>query len=582
MKNMNVVQKLTAGLEKKYRAFTILSPVVMLGEVLMETTIPLVMAKIVDVGIAQKDVGYAVRLGLLMVSMSVFSLCCGAGCGRLSALAAFGFSKNLRGQLFRKVQAFSFSAMDSFGTGSLVTRLTTDVTNIQNLYQNLIRSAVRSPLMLVFGTVMACFINVKLACIFFLVIPLLAFFLVFIASKSYPRFKAMLERYDVLNNTVQENLIAIRVVKSFVRGDFENEKFDSVADTLRKAQVRAEKIAIWNNPIMKLLVYSCIVCALWFGGNMILAGDMTTGELISFLSYINQTLMSLMMLSMMFVQFMMSRASVSRILEILDAEAEPSPDARSGAAAQPGAGCAISFEDVYFSYTNDEHNCALSGINVHIPAGATVGIIGGTGSSKTTLVSLIPRLYDVLKGSVKVDGKDVRDYDLGELREKIGFVLQKNTLFSGTIAENLRWGNAAASDEELRAACVSADADEFISRFPQKYETVLEQGGTNLSGGQKQRLCIARALVKKPRILILDDSTSAVDTATDSRIRAALRNTLSRTTKLIIAQRIHSVQDADFIVVLDNGKINGVGTHDELLRSNTIYREVHESQTNEK
>ncbi|MBQ3670727.1 MAG: ABC transporter ATP-binding protein [Treponema sp.] len=581
---MNLAQKLTAGLEKKYRVFTVLSPIVMLGEVLMETTIPLVMAKIVDVGIAREDAGYVVRLGLLMVLMSVFSLCCGAGCGRLSSLAAFGFSKNLRRNLFRKVQAFSFSTMDSFGTGSLVTRLTTDVTNIQNLYQNLIRSAVRSPLMLIFGTIMACFINIKLACIFFVVIPLLALFLTVIATKSYPRFKHMLERYDVLNNTVQENLVAIRVVKSFVRGDFECEKFDSVADLLRKAQVRAEKIVILNQPIMKLLVYSCIVCALWFGGNMILSGDMTTGELISFLSYINQTLMSLMMLSMMFIQFMMSRASVSRISEILDAQTESADSVAqiSSSSAQPKElSGEIQFNDVYFSYTNDANNCVLSGINLHIHPGATVGIIGGTGSSKTTLVSLVPRLYDVLKGSVFVDGKDVRAYDLKELRQKIGVVLQKNTLFSGTIAENLRWGNEGASDEELKNACIASDADSFISNFPDKYETVLEQGGVNLSGGQKQRLCIARALVKKPEILILDDSTSAVDTATDMRIRTALRKNFSRTTKLIIAQRINSVQDADFIVVLDDGKINGIGTHEELLASNKIYQEVYESQMSE-
>ena len=580
---MNLLKKLTFGLEKKYRVFTVLSPVFMLGEVLMETTIPLVMAKIVDVGIGSKDLGYVVRFGLLMVLMSVFSLCCGAGCGRLSALAAFGFSKNLRGNLFRKVQSFSFSAMDSFGTGSLVTRLTTDVTNIQNLYQNLIRSAVQSPLMLIFGTFMSCFINIKLACIFFVVLPLLAFFLIMIATKSYPRFKNMLERYDKLNNTVQENLIAIRVVKSFVRGDFESKKFDDVADILRKTQVHAEKIVILNHPIMKLIVYSCIISALWFGGNMILSGEMTTGELISFLSYINQTLMSLMMLSMMFTQFMMSRASVSRISEILDAESEESVGAGNVEAHELGAEDfgAIRFENVYFSYIKDESNCVLSGINLSIPSGSTVGIIGGTGSSKTTLVSMIPRLYDVLKGRVTVGGKDVRDYDLQDLRRHIGFVLQKNTLFSGTISENLRWGNENATDEELREACVASDADSFISRFPDKYDTVVEQGGVNLSGGQKQRLCIARALVKKPQILILDDSTSAVDTATDLRIRTALKKNLSKTTKLIIAQRINSVQDADFIVVLDDGKISGIGTHEELLKSNKIYQEVYESQMSE-
>ena len=593
---MSVVRKITSGMERRYWTYTFLSPLFMFGEVIMETTIPLVMAKIVDVGIKNKDSDFVIRFGLLMVLMASFSLFCGAMCGRISSLAAFGFSKNLRKKLFARVQDFSFSNMDHFGTDSLVTRLTTDVTNLQNMYQNCIRTAVRSPIMLIFGTIMACQINARLALIFFIVIPLLATVLISIVQIVYPRFRQMLKKYDNLNRVVQENLIAIRVVKAFVRGGHEHAKFDEIAEDLQRTQVGAEKIVILNMPIMHLMVYGCIVSALWFGGNMVIFGKMQTGGLISFISYITQILMSLMMLSRLFVMFILSRTSLSRVMEVLDEEIEisneegvVSPYAPTQLVATLSAGTPadfhapndIEFSHVYFSYDKKMEHSVLSDINLSIPQGSTVGILGGTGSSKSTLVQLIPRLYEVTEGSVKVGGKDVRQWNLTDLRKKIGFVLQKNTLFSGTIAENLRWGNENASDEELIAACKASDAHGFVSSFPDGYDTDLSQGGVNLSGGQKQRLCIARALVKKPDILVLDDSTSAVDTATDLRIRNALRSSLPATTKLIIAQRIASVQDADFIIVLDSGKINGIGSHDELMKSNQIYREVYESQMSE-
>ena len=568
-------------MEKRYWLFTALSPLFMFGEVFMETTIPLVMALLVDVGIKNQDINFVLRHGLLMILMASFSLFSGSMCGRLSSVAAFGFSKNLRKKLFARVQSFSFSDMDKFGTDSLVTRLTTDVTSLQNMYQNLIRTAVRSPIMLIFGTIMATKINARLALIFFIVIPVLAAVLITIIIIVYPRFREMFKKYDKLNQVVQENLIAIRVVKSFVRTDYENQKFDTIADDLQKTQVGAEKIVILNMPVMQLMVYGCITSALWFGGNMVIFGQMKTGELISFISYVTQILMSLMMLSRLFVMFILSRTSLSRIMEILDADNEEEVEGANLPATPPCDNFSIEFRNVFFSYDTKMEHAVLSDINLYIPQGATVGILGGTGSSKSTLVQLIPRLYEVTEGSVLVGGLDVRDWDLTSLRKKIGFVLQKNVLFSGTIAENLRWGNENASDEELIEACKASDAHDFVSAFPEGYKTDLGQGGVNLSGGQKQRLCIARALVKKPEILILDDSTSAVDTATDLRIRSALRTTLPGTTKIIIAQRIASVQDADFIVVLENGRINATGTHEELLENSQIYREVWESQMSE-
>ena len=796
---MSLIKKITAGMETRYWLCTLISPVFMLGEVLMETTIPLVMAQIVDVGIAARNQDFVVRFGLLMVGMAVFSLVCGALCGRVSSLAAFGFSKNLRRIMFRKVQDFSFSNINRFGTDSLVTRLTTDITNLQNMYQNVIRSAIRAPIMMVFGTIMAFSINSRLAIIFLIVIPVLAVFLTVITVTAYPRFRQMFTKYDNLNRVVQENLTAIRVVKSFVRGDHESAKFDDIADDLQRTQVSAEKIVILNMPVMQISVYACIVSALWFGGNMVISGRMQAGGLISFISYITQILMSLMMLSRLFIMLIMSRASLTRVSEIIDEEIEiknpvrrdigkpagrfhdtagrcPIPTGRSddtpgrdgdtsgnspntagsstdapGSSTDTAGRCAnasgtysdapgncpgtseyitdtegsnpdnselrpgtserhpdttgsnarttgrsddtegncpgtsenssdasgssrasvgssphtlgrnsgtagnnsraalsitssggssprasrtilptaetipsapesfhddsmsrplsaerslrradsnpvvsdscsdalmsspntIVFDNVSFSYDKTEAHNVLSGISLLIPGGSTVGILGGTGSSKSTLVQLIPRLYDVTGGSVSVGGIDVREWDLDALRRKIGFVLQKNVLFSGTIRQNLRWGNESATDDDLILACKMADAHGFVSSFPDGYDTDLSQGGVNLSGGQKQRLCIARALVRKPDILILDDSTSAVDTATDLRIRNALRTMLPHTTRIIIAQRIASLQESDFIVVLDGGKVSGVGKHDELLRKNRIYKEVYESQMSE-
>ena len=585
---MSTVSKLLSGLEKKYKLFSILSPVSMIGEVAMETVIPLIMAKIIDTGIADKNISYVARMGLLMVGLACVSLGFGALGGIFSAQGATGFSHNLRRKVFGKIQTFSFGNIDHFSTSSLVTRLTTDITNLQNTYQMIVRMCFRAPFMLVSGTVMACMINLRLATIFFIAIPFLALCLVLIATKAYPRFTLMMKRYDSLNNTVQENLNAIRVVKSFVRSDYENKKFKESAESVRKAQVAAEKLVILNLPLMEVVIYSCIIAALWFGGKMIAVGDMKTGELISFITYIGQILMSLMMLSMIFIMLVLSRASVSRVIEVLDEVPEiKNPEEKvfvnqddkvvHGSFDRVPNG-SIDFKNVSFSYLKDPGNCVLSDVNLHIESGEMIGIIGGTGSSKTTMVSLIPRLYDVLSGSVSVGGIDVRKYDLKALRDGVAMVLQKNVLFSGTIKENLLWGDENAGDEEMIAACKASDAYEFVSSFPKGFETDLGQGGVNLSGGQKQRLCIARALLKKPKILILDDSTSAVDTATDARIRSALRSTLPETTKIIIAQRINSVQDADKIIVLDNGKINGIGTHAELLENNAIYREVYESQ----
>ena len=572
---MSTLAKLLDGLEGKYRLYSLLSPLTMVGEVIMETVIPLLMARIIDVGIANRDLAYVLKIGSVMIGMSLISLSCGALGARFSAVAALGFARNVRRNLFTKVQGFSFGNVDRFSTSSLVTRLTTDVNNIQNTYQMLIRICVRAPFMLISGTVMACIINIRLSTIFFVVLPLLALLLGIIAITAHPRFKTMLKQYDVLNSTVQENLIGIRVVKSFVRQDFENKKFDDAAGSVRRAQVNAEKVVILNLPLMQAVVYSCIIVSLWFGGQMVVGGSLLTGELVSFITYVTQILMSLMMLSMVFIMVVLSRASITRIVEVLDEESEIR---NPPSAVTEVADASIDFRNVSFSYHKDAGNCVLSDINLHIDGGQMVGIIGGTGSSKTTLVSLIPRLYDALSGSVCVGGRDVRDYDLASLRDSVAMVLQKNVLFSGTIKENLRWGNAQASDEDLQAACVAADADEFVRSLPAAYNTDLGQGGVNLSGGQKQRLCIARALLKKPKILILDDSTSAVDTATDARIRKALRRTLPETTKIIIAQRITSVRDADIIYVLDNGRIDGCGTHEELLLSNKIYREVYESQ----
>ena len=560
----------------EYKKYTILTPVVMIGEVLMEVLIPLVMAKIVDVGIANGDVAFTVKMGLIMVSMAIFSLCCGALGGKFAAKAGMGFAKNVRKKLFDKVQDFSFANVDKFSTASLVTRLTTDVTNVQNTFMMIIRMAVRAPFMLIVALIMSISLNAELAVVFLVAIPVLGVAVGLITTKAFPRFEKMLEKYDSLNSKVQENLIGIRVVKAFVRERFEGKKFVASADDVRAAQVNAEKLVILGQPAMQIIMYACIVAVIYFGGNMVLGGTVRVGELSSFISYVTQILMSLMMLSMIFVMTTISLASMHRIVEIFD-EVPEIRDDDADPALVPADG-SIRFNNVSFSYAKDEDNLTVKNINLDIKSGETIGVIGGTGSAKSTLVQLIPRLYDVLDGSVEVGGRNVKDYKLDNLRNEVAMVLQKNVLFSGTIEDNLRWGNENATHEEIVEACKQAQAHDFIMSFPDGYDTDLGQGGVNVSGGQKQRLCIARALLKKPKIVILDDSTSAVDTATDAKIRSAFRQELADTTTIIIAQRISSVSDADRIIVLENGEINAFDTHDNLIKNNEIYREVYYSQ----
>lgn len=559
----------------EYKKQSILSPITIIGEVAMEVLIPYVMAEIIDNGIKKGDVGYVTRMGLLMMLMAVISLFFGAVAARLSAVAAMGFAKNLRNTLFCKVQDFSFSNVDKFSTASLTTRLTTDVTNIQNAYMMLIRGAVRSPIMLICASVAAINLNPSLSRVFFVAVPVLAFCLFFIISKAFPRFDAMLKKYDNMNAGVQENLTGIRVVKAFAREDYEINRFAERTKMVSVAQFLAEKLVILNMPIMQIVMYASIAAILWFGGHMAINGDIFTGELSSFIMFVGQILSSLMMLSMLFVILVISRASVKRIYEVLVEEPDISDMPGSTVNADDGS---IIFENVNFSYYNDMNNLALKNINLSIKSGETIGIIGGTGSSKTSLVQLIPRFYNATSGNIYVGGHNVKNYSLENLRNQVAMVLQKNVLFSGTIKENLRWGDENASDSEIMDACKAACAHDFIMSFPDGYDTYLGQGGVNVSGGQKQRLCIARALLKKPKIIILDDSTSAVDTATDSFIRKSFREKLSDTTTIIIAQRISSVQDADRIIVMDNGEISAAGTHDELLVSSEIYREVYESQ----
>lgn len=573
---MSMVKKLLSGLERKYKASAVLAPVTIMGEVLLEVLIPLIMAKIIDVGIANKDAAYVIKTGCLMVGAALMSLSFGVVAGRFAAVAALGFARNLRRRLFSKVQDFSFANVDKFSTASLVTRLTSDVTNAQNTFQMIVRMCVRSPFMFISAIIMAFYMNARLSLVFVACIPLIAIPMVLIMRKAHPRFQVMMKNYDNLNAKVQENLIGIRAVKAFVREDNERSKFDSAADAVRNAQVRAEKVVILNMPLMMLVMYIALIALLWFGGNLIISEKMLTGELISFITYMIQILSSLMMFSMIFIMIVISKASIGRIIEVLDEEPDvKNPVADEALAPKDGS---IEFKNVSFSYDKTEKNAVLHDVSFSIKSGETIGIIGGTGSSKSTLVQLIPRLYDTLSGSVLVGGRDVKAYDLEALRESVAMVLQKNVLFSGTIKDNLRWGNPEATDAQIEAACKTACAHDFIMSFPKGYETELGQGGVNLSGGQKQRLCIARALLKEPKILILDDSTSAVDTATDAMIRSGMKNTLPETTKIIIAQRIASVKEADRIFVIDEGAISGIGTHDGLMQTNAIYREVFESQ----
>ena len=574
---MNSLKKLLVGLEKRFKVSALVAPLLIMGEVLLEVLIPLIMARIIDVGISNHDVGYVVKYGLIMILAALASLGFGVFAGKYAAVASVGFARNIRRRLFNKIQDFSFGNVDKFSTSSLITRLTTDVTNTQNTFQMIIRMCIRSPFMFVSAIIMSFYINSKMALIFLAAIPLIAIPAAIIMKKAFPRFQEMMKNYDLLNGTVQENLIGIRAVKAFVREKDEIERFKIAANAVRTTQVKAEKLVILNMPIMQLVMYLSIIAILWFGGNFIIAGSMQVGELISFITYLTQILMSLMMISMIFVMLVISKASMNRIVEVLDEEVDIKSAEKSKAVSSVKDG-SIKFENVSFSYDKQESTAVLRNINVDIKSGMTVGIVGGTGSSKTTFLQLIPRLYDVLSGKVEVGGVNVKDYELETLRNSVAMVLQKNVLFSGTIKENLKWGNENATDEEIIAACKAASAHDFVSSFPDGYETELGQGGVNLSGGQKQRLCIARALLKQPKILILDDSTSAVDTATDAAIRKNLASTLNNTTKIIIAQRISSIQDADVIYVLDEGEIVDFGNHEKLLETCEIYKEVYESQ----
>ena len=561
---------------KQYRSASILAPVFTVGEVLMEVLIPFVTASIIDKGIEAGNIQLVYFYGGIMLAMAFLSLAFGVLAGKYAAKASSGFDCNLRDGIYEKVQSFAFSNIDKYSTVGLVTRMTTDVTNLQNAYQMILRIAVRAPLMLVCSMFMCFFISVKLSTIFLVAIVVLAAALGFIMVRTIPVFTRVFHKYDDLNASVQENVSAIRVVKAFVREEHENEKFQKAAKNLYDLFVKAESILALNNPVMMTVIYGCILAISWFGARFIVSGSLSTGNLTSLFSYVMSVLMSLMMLSMIFVMITMSAASGRRIAEVLNEVPDMSePDQPE----QTVADGSIDFNHVSFSYKHGSGEKTLDDIDLHIRAGETIGIIGGTGSGKPSLVSLVCRLYVVDNGSVCVGGKDVRSYDTQTLRNQVAVVLQKNVLFSGTILENLRWGKEDATESECAEACRQACADEFIEGFPDRYNTWIEQGGSNVSGGQKQRLCIACALLKKPKILILDDSTSAVDTATDAKIRAAFAKKIPGTTKLIVAQRISSVQDADRILVLDGGKINGFDSHENLLKTNSIYREIYEAQT---
>ena len=559
----------------EYKKTAISAPIFIVFEVIFEMIIPMLMAAIIDNGLETGNINYVVKMGLVMLLVSFASLFCGAFAARQAAIASTGFAKNIREGMYNHIQGFSFSNIDHFSTAGLVTRLTTDVTNVQNAFQMMMRMLMRAPVMLITAMTMTFIINAKLSCVYLVALVFLGIVIVFLMGRVGKYFRDMFDRYDDLNADIQENLTGIRVVKAYVREEHEKKKFGKASEAVYRCAVRAQKLMVAMMPTMQFTVYACIIAVSWLGARTIVAGDMTTGQLMSLFTYTMNILMSLMFIAMVAVMLTMARSSAERICEVLNESSDLTNKERAVTEVPNGA---ITFDDVTFSYRNDEGNLNLNHINLDIKSGETVGILGGTGSAKSTLVQLIPRLYDVTGGSVRVGGIDVRDYDLDTLRNQVSMVLQKNVLFSGTIKENLRWGDKNASDEELVRVSKLACADEFIQRFPDKYDTWIEQGGSNVSGGQKQRLCIARALLKKPKILILDDSTSAVDTHTDAMIRKAFREEIPDTTKIIIAQRISSVQDSDKIIVLDDGEINGIGTHEELLKTNAIYREVYESQ----
>ena len=560
---------------RQYKKETILSPVFMVLEVILEVLMPFLMANLIDNGIAEGNMNYITKMSIVLILFALLSLGMGSLSGLVAAGAATGFVANLRSDMFKKIQKFSFSNIDKFSTASLVTRLTTDTTNVLMAFQAVIRQLVRAIVMITFALIMSFRINAQISMIFLGVVPVLGIGLFTIILKVHPIFVKAFKIYDRLNNIVAENLHGIRVVKSYVREETEKKKFTTISSDIYADFTKAQKGVAFNMPLIQLCVYSSTILISWIGAKLIVGNTMTTGELMSIITYSMQILMSLMLLSMVFVFVIISRASAERIVEVLQEESDLQNVENPLMTVKDGS---ISFHKVNFSYVNDETKLCLSEINLEIASGETIGIIGGTGSSKTSLVQLIPRLYDVTEGEVFVGGIDVRQYDIESLRNEVAMVLQSNVLFSGTIAENLRWGNEAATDEQIRHACQLAQADGFVEAFPEGYKTYIEQGGTNVSGGQKQRLCIARALLKKPKILILDDSTSAVDTKTDALIRKAFREEIPNTTKLIIAQRVSSIQDADRIIVMDNGTINAVGTHEELLAGNQIYQEVYYSQ----
>ena len=566
----------------EFKRDTILSPIFVTLEVFLEVLLPTLMALVIDNGVETGDMNYVMKIGLIMLVVAMLSLAAGTLSGVFAAKASMGFGRNLRRGMFDNIQDFAFRNIDHFSTAGLVTRMTTDVTNVQNAYQMLVRMFVRAPIMMISALIMCVKINARISLVFLAALVFLGLVLSFVIRRAFPLFNEMFRGYDSLNASVQENLTGIRVVKAYVREDHENDKFCKATDRLKNLSVHAEKLVIMNQPVMQLTVYTCILLISWIGAKMIVVnGTMTTGELMSLFTYTMQILMSLMMMSMVFVMVTMASSSAKRITEVLDEKSTLHNPENPVYQVEDGS---IEFDHVNFAYSENEtkeereEKCVLADINFQIHSGETIGIIGGTGSSKSTLVQLIPRLYDVLDGSVRVGGRDVREYDIETLRNEVSMVLQKNVLFSGTILDNLRWGNKEATEEECRHACELAQASEFIDKMPDGYETFIEQGGSNVSGGQRQRLCIARALLKKPKILILDDSTSAVDTKTDALIRKAFREEIPATTKIIIAQRISSIEDADRILVLDQGRISGMGTHEELLETNEIYRDIYRLQ----